>query len=187
MLLPPLLCFHWILLKRKQFWKYVIILSSSFYCICVHFFCTWVYSIILNAVFSLTIILCRWTSRDAFQNWNLVSVARILYNTEINLPLDLKCSITYHQKHWWIVTWSSHSLSLPAVTQHNDTKLYQIIWMLENNVMNMIQTVQSTFHATLTIKYTQYNTNPNVQQWLTIQYQFFSDIMPLWGCKFLFK
>ena len=112
------------------------------------FFCTWVYSIILNAVFSLTII---WTSRDAFQNWNLVSVARILYNTEINLPLDLKCSITYHQKHWWIETWSSHSLSLPAVTQHNDTKLYQIIWMLENNVMNMIQTVQSTFHATRTI------------------------------------
>ena len=120
-----------------------------------YIFCTWVYSIILNAVFSLTII---WTSRDAFQNWNLVSVARILYNTEINLPLDLKCSITYHQKHWWIETWSSHSLSLPAVTQHNDTKLYQIIWMLENNVMNMIQTAQS---------------NPNLQQWLIIQYQIF--------------
>ena len=94
-----------------------------------------------------------WTSRDAFQNWNLVSVARILYSTEINLPLDLKCSITYHQKHWWIVTWSSHSLSLPAVTQHNDMKLYQIIWMLENNVMNMIQIVQSTFHTTRTIPY----------------------------------
>ena len=140
------------------------------------FFCTWVYSIILNAVFSLTII---WTSRDAFQNWNLVSVARILYNTEINLPLDLKCSITYHQKHWWIVTWSSHSLSLPAVTQHNDTKLYQIIWMLDNDAMWIWYKLYKVTFMLLV-------------QWLTIQYQifyhfYFSDIMPLWGCKFLFK